>query len=204
MDWPATEFANVSESSLGGAEKLPPPFLDWELFTERKKKKLTSVFRVLKRGRQKNVPRHPCAFGPRSIGARVRLPVSFFAGTEEDATKKETQRIRRRHETAFFSFPIFFSASSSLGAGIDRNSSEIRHTNDRGCLSKRRIPKHPPPANTHDDAKLLSFEKRRTKDEKTTREENDDAPSGDVSLRRGHADGLGGSSLGQGEHDRFG
>ena len=90
------------------------------------------------------MPRHPCAFGPRSIGARVRLPVSFFAGTEEDATKKETQRIRRRHETAFFSFSIFFSASSSLGAGIDRNSSEIRHTNDRGCLSKRRIPKHPP------------------------------------------------------------
>ena len=148
------------------------------------------------------MPRHPCAFGPRSVFARVRLPVSFFAGTEEDATKKETQRIRRRHETAFFSFSIFFSASSSLGAGIDRNSSEIRHTNDRGCLSKGRIPKHTPPR-IHTTTQSCCCSKKGGRREKTTRENDFDAPSGDVSLRRGHADGLGGSSLGQGEHDCF-
>ena len=43
-------------------------------------------------------------------------------------------------------------------------------------------------------------EEEEEKTQRSSRSTQTNAPSGDVSLRRGHADGLGGSSLGQGEH----
>ena len=43
-------------------------------------------------------------------------------------------------------------------------------------------------------------EEEEKKKQRSSRSTQTNAPSGDVSLRRGQADGLGGSSLGQGEH----
>ena len=136
---------------------------------------------------------------------------SVFPSPSSPAPKK-TRRRRRRKEYGEGTRPLSFlfrsflahHRLSELGSIIDRNSSEIRHTNDRGCLSKGRIPKHTPPR-IHTTTQSCCCSKKGGRREKTTRFENDfDAPSGDVSLRRGHADGLGGSSLGQGEHDCFG
>ena len=99
-----------------------------------------------------------------------------------------SQRRRRRHETVSILFRFF--SASSLGAR-DRTSFEIRMrskcSNDARCAS---------------NARAFAFERRRKrkKTQRSSRSTQTNAPSGDVSLRRGQADGLGGSSLGQGEH----
>ena len=79
------------------------------------------------------------------------LRASVFPSPSSPAPKK-TRRRRRRKEYGEGTRPLSFlfrsflahHRLSELGSIIDRNSSEIRHTNDRGCLSKGRIPKHTP------------------------------------------------------------
>ena len=120
-----------------------------------------------------------------------RLPVfpSSSSPSLTSSLSSSSQRRRRRHETVSILFRFF--SASSLGAR-DRTSFEIRMRSK--CLSND--------ARCASNARAFAFERRRKrkKTQRSSRSTQTNAPSGDVSLRRGQADGLGGSSLGQGEH----
>ena len=130
---------------------------------------------------------HWCVKDPRS-GARPSSRLLLRRKEEGDAQR----RPRQRHETRFCSFPILFlSASSSSLDALKRSISKVVHRDKNAIASL--LSKTPA---------FCAFEKRtrRRRKRKRRRRASTNAPSGDVSLRRGHADGLGGSSLGQGEH----
>ncbi len=130
---------------------------------------------------------HWCVRDPQSM----RTPVfpSSSSPSLTSSPSSSSQRRRRRHETVSILFRFF--SASSLGAR-DRTSFEIRMRSK--CLSND--------ARCASNARAFAFERRRKrkKTQRSSRSTQTNAPSGDVSLRRGQADGLGGSSLGQGEH----
>ena len=131
---------------------------------------------------------HWCVRDPRSM----RTPVfpSSSSPSLTSSPSSSSQRRRRRHETVSFLFRFF--SASSLGAR-DRKSFEIRMRSK--CLSND--------ARCASNARAFAFKRRRKRKKTQSRSSGStqtNAPSGDVSLRRGQADGLGGSSLGQGEH----
>ncbi len=134
---------------------------------------------------------HWCVKDPRS-GARPSSRLLLRRKEEGDAQR----RPRQRHETRSFLFRSFFERIiivSRRAKAIDfesRSSIEIRMRSH--LLSKT-------PSRVH-SKKERGREKRTRRRRRKRRRANKNAPSGDVSLRRGHADGLGGSSLGQGEH----
>ena len=142
---------------------------------------------------------HWCVRDPRS-GARARLPVSFF-----DAKKKETRKDdhgKGTRRVLFFS-DLFLSASSSSLDALKRSISKVVHRDKNAIVSSFQHRAAQSRIRMHARCSKKGGGREKRTRRRKRRSANKNAPSGDVSLRRGHADGLGGSSLGQGEHFRW-